>query len=407
MDLLMIIRVAFRALVRNKMRAALTMLGIIIGVSAVIAMVSIGQGAQASVQAQIESIGTNLLFVSAGAQNVGGVRSGTGDSGTNTLTVEDLDAIKREVPSVSMVTPSINARSQLVSGNANWNTSVTGVSEQYPDVRKWPIQSGEFFTDADVRTAARVIVIGQTVGDNLFPGTDPVGQTLRVMNLPFRVVGVMKKKGQDQQGRDQDDVSFAPYTTVQKKILGSPRVQIAYVSAISQDATYTAQAQITDLLRQRHKLAGSEPDDFTVRNMTDIADAANATSNTMTILLACIAGVSLLVGGIGIMNIMLVSVTERTREIGIRMAIGARSSAVRSQFLIESIVLSLTGGLFGIVLGIAVSLAIPKMLGWPTLISSMAIIGSVIFSVAVGIFFGYYPARKAAALDPIEALRYE
>jgi putative ABC transport system permease protein len=407
MDFLVIIRVAFRALVRNKMRAALTMLGVIIGVSAVIAMVSIGQGAQASVQAQIESIGTNLLFVSAGAQNVGGVRSGTGDTGTNTLTVEDLDAIKREVPSVSMVTPSINARSQLVSGNANWNTSVTGVSEQYPDVRKWPIQGGEFFTDADVRTAARVIVIGQTVGDNLFPGTDPVGQTLRVMNLPFRVVGVMKKKGQDQQGRDQDDVSFAPYTTVQKKILGSPRVQIAYVSAISQDATYTAQSQISDLLRQRHKLSANEPNDFTVRNMTDIADAANQTSNTMTILLACIAGVSLLVGGIGIMNIMLVSVTERTREIGIRMAIGARSSAVRSQFLIESIVLSLTGGLIGIVLGIVVSLAIPKMLGWPTLVSTMAIVGSAVFSVAVGVFFGYYPARKAAALDPIEALRYE
>lgn len=407
MDLLNIIRVAFRALMRNKMRAALTMLGIIIGVSAVIAMVSIGQGAQASVQAQIESIGTNLLFVSAGAQNVGGVRSGTGDSGTNTLTVEDLDAIKREVPSVSMVTPSVNARSQLVSGNANWNTTVTGVSEQYPDVRKWTIQSGGFFTDADVRTAARVIVIGQTVGDNLFPGTDPVGETLRVMNSPFRVVGVMARKGQDAQGRDQDDIAFAPYTTVQKKILGSPRLQIAYVSAISQDATYTAQSQITELLRQRHKLSANEPDDFTVRNMTDIADAANATSNTMTILLACIAGVSLLVGGIGIMNIMLVSVTERTREIGIRMAIGARSSAVRSQFLIESIVLSLTGGLFGIILGIAVSLAIPKMLGWPTLVSTMAIIGSVIFSAAVGIFFGYYPARKAAALDPIEALRYE
>jgi putative ABC transport system permease protein len=407
MDLLMIIRVAFRALVRNKMRAALTMLGIIIGVSAVIAMVSIGQGAQASVQAQIEGIGTNLLFVSAGAQNVGGVRSGTGDSGTNTLTVEDLDAIKREVPSVSMVTPSVNARSQLVSGNANWNTSVTGVSEQYPDVRKWTVQSGGFFTDADVRTAARVIVIGQTVGDSLFPGADPVGQTLRVSNLPFRVVGVMARKGQDQQGRDQDDVAFAPYTTVQKKVLGSPRVQIAYVSAISQDATYTAQSQITELLRQRHKLSDNEPNDFTVRNMTDIADAANETSNTMTILLACIAGVSLLVGGIGIMNIMLVSVTERTREIGIRMAIGARSSAVRSQFLIESIVLSLTGGLFGIVLGVIVSLAIPKMLGWPTLVSTMAIVGSAIFSVAVGVFFGYYPARKAAALDPIEALRYE
>jgi putative ABC transport system permease protein len=407
MNLLMIIRVAFRALVRNKMRAALTMLGIIIGVSAVIAMVSIGQGASASVQAQIESIGTNLLFVSAGAQNVGGVRSGTGDTGTQTLTVEDLDAIKREVPSVSMVTPSVNARSQLVAGNMNWNTNVTGVSEQYPDVRKWPVATGSFFTDADIRTAARVIVIGQTLADNLYPGADPIGQDIRVMSLPFRVVGVMAAKGQDPQGRDQDDVAFAPYTTVQKKILGRDRIQIAYVSAISQDATYTAQSQITDLLRQRHKLGPNEPSDFTVRNMTDIAEAANETSKTMTILLACIAGVSLLVGGIGIMNIMLVSVTERTREIGIRMAIGARSSAVRSQFLIESIVLSLTGGAIGIILGVVLSLAIPAFLGWPTLVSMMAIVGSVLFSAAVGIFFGYYPARKAASLDPIEALRYE
>ena len=407
MDFLNIIRVAFRALVRNKMRAALTMLGIIIGVSAVIAMVSIGQGASASVQAQIESIGTNLLFVSAGAQNVGGVRSGTGDTGTNTLTVDDLDAIKREVPSVSMVTPNVNARSQLVAGNMNWNTSVTGVSEEYPEIRKWPVASGSFFTDADVRTAARVIVIGQTLADNLFPGADPIGQDLRVLNLPFRIVGVMARKGQDPQGRDQDDVAFAPYTTVQKKILGRDRVQIAFVSAISQDATYTAQSQITDLLRQRHKLTANEPNDFTVRNMTDVAEAANETSKTMTILLACIAGVSLLVGGIGIMNIMLVSVTERTREIGIRMAIGARSSAVRSQFLVESIVLSLTGGTVGIILGVVLSLSIPALLGWPTLISMMAIIGSVLFSAAVGIFFGYYPARKAASLDPIEALRYE
>jgi putative ABC transport system permease protein len=407
MTLLMIIRVAFRALVRNKMRAALTMLGIIIGVSAVIAMVSIGQGASASVQAQIESIGTNLLFVSAGAQNVGGVRSGTGDTGTNTLTVDDLDAIKREVPSVSMVTPSVNARSQLVAGNMNWNTSVTGVSEQYPEIRKWPVATGSFFTDADVRTAARVIVIGQTLVDNLFQGTDPIGQDIRVASLPFRVVGVMARKGQDPQGRDQDDVAFAPYTTVQKKVLGRDRVQIAYVSAISQDATYTAQEQITELLRQRHKLTANEPNDFTVRNMTDVAEAANETSKTMTILLACIAGVSLLVGGIGIMNIMLVSVTERTREIGIRMAIGARSSAVRTQFLIESIVLSLTGGTIGIVLGVGLSLAIPAFLGWPTLVSMMAIVGSVLFSAAVGIFFGYYPARKAASLDPIEALRYE
>jgi putative ABC transport system permease protein len=407
MNILSIIRIAFLALARNKMRAALTMLGIIIGVSAVIAMVSIGQGAQASVQAQIENMGTNLLFISAGAQNVGGVRSGAGDTGTNTLTAEDLDAIRREVPSVAMVTPNVNARSQLVSGNLNWSTSVQGVSEQFPDIRKWTVQSGEFFAETDVRTAARVIVLGQTIADNLFPGMDPVGQTVRVMNLPFRVVGVMARKGQDPQGRDQDDTALAPYTTVQKKILGSPRLQIAYVSAISQDATYTAQTQITDLLRQRHKLSPSDANDFTVRNMTDVAEAANETNNIMTILLGSIAGVSLLVGGIGIMNIMLVSVTERTREIGIRMAIGARSSAVRTQFLIESIVLSLTGGLVGILLGIIASLAIPLMLGWPTLVSTSAIIGSVLFSAAVGIFFGYYPARKAAALDPIEALRYE
>src|SRR5437867_1142354 len=254
MDLLMIIRVAFRALQRNKMRAALTMLGVIIGVSAVVAMVSIGQGAQAAVQAQIDSIGTN------------------------TLTVEDLDAIKREVPSVSMVTPAVNARGQLVAGNMNWNTSIQGVSEQYPEVRKWAVQSGEFFTDSDVRTAARVLVIGQTIADNLFTGADPVGQSIRVQNLPFRVVGVMAIKGQDAQGRDQDDVAFTAYTTVQKKILGSPRLQIAYVSAVSPEATYTAQQQITDLLRQRHKLGANEPDDFTGRNMSEIAQPPNGTN---------------------------------------------------------------------------------------------------------------------------------
>ena len=407
MTVLMIIKIAFRALVRNKMRAALTMLGIIIGVSAVIAMVSIGQGAQASVQAQISSIGTNLLFISAGAQNVGGVRSGTGETGTNTLTVEDLEAISREVPSVSMVTPAVNTRTQLIFGNQNWNTQIQGVNEQYPEIRKWNVQEGAFFTDTEVRTAARVLVIGQTIADSLFPGTDPIGQTVRVRDLPFRVVGVMARKGQDPQGRDQDDTAFAPYTSVQKKILGSERVQIAYVSAISQDATFTAQEQITEVLRQRHNLGRNEPNDFTVRNMTDIAEAANETNSIMTMLLASIASVSLLVGGIGIMNIMLVSVTERTREIGIRMAIGARSSAVRTQFLIESVVLSLTGGIAGIVLGVLVSFLIPQLLGWPTMVSTPAIIGSVVFSAAVGIFFGYYPARKAAALDPIDALRHE
>ncbi len=407
MTILMIVKIAFRALVRNKMRAALTMLGIIIGVSAVIAMVSIGQGAQASVQAQISSIGTNLLFVSAGAQNVGGVRSGTGETGTNTLTLEDLEAIAREVPSVSMVTPAVNTRTQLIFGNQNWNTQIQGVNEQYPEIRKWNVQEGSFFTDAEVRTAGRVLVIGQTIADNLFPGMDPIGQTLRVRDLPFRIVGVMARKGQDPQGRDQDDTAFAPYTSVQKKILGSERVQIAYVSAISQDATFTAQEQITEVLRQRHNLGRNEPNDFTVRNMTDIAEAANETNSIMTMLLASIASVSLLVGGIGIMNIMLVSVTERTREIGIRMAIGARSSAVRTQFLIESVVLSLTGGMAGILLGVLVSLLIPQLLGWPTMVSTPAIVGSVVFSAAVGIFFGYYPARKAAALDPIDALRHE
>lgn len=407
MNFLVIVRIAYRALARNKMRAALTMLGVIIGVGAVIAMVSIGQGAQASVQAQISNMGTNLLFVSAGAQNVGGVRSGTGDSGTNTLTEEDLAAIQREVPSVSALSPMINSRSQLVVGNQNWNTSIQGVSEQLPGIRKWTIQTGEFFSEADVRSAARTIVLGQTIVDNLFYGTDPVGQYVRVMDLPFRVIGVLARKGQDAQGRDQDDIAFAPYTTVQKKLLGTTRIQVAYVSAISGDATYTAQLQITDLLRQRHKLSGNQPDDFTVRNMSDIAEAANETNSIMTWLLGSIAGVSLLVGGIGIMNIMLVSVTERTREIGIRMAIGARSSAVRTQFLIESIVLSLTGGIIGILLGVVASLVIPMLLGWPTLVSTAAIIGSVIFSAAVGIFFGYYPARKAAALDPIDALRYE
>jgi putative ABC transport system permease protein len=408
MNALSIIRIAFRALARNKMRAALTMLGIIIGVSAVIAMVSIGQGAQATVQAQIEGMGTNLLFVSAQAQNAGGVRGGAGaDSSSSQLTAEDLTAIRREVPSVAMVSPQVNSRAQLVAGNLNWSVQVQGVSHEFTDIRKWQVGSGAFFTDADVRTAARVIVLGQTVADNLFPGADAVGQTVRVTNLPFRVVGVMARRGQDPQGRDQDDVAFAPYTAVQKKLLGNNRLNVAFVSAVSQEATYTAQAQITDLLRQRHKLTPSEPNDFTVRNMSDVAEAANETNSTMTVLLGCIAGVSLLVGGIGIMNIMLVSVTERTREIGIRMAIGARSSAVRTQFLIESIVLSLTGGVVGILLGVGVSVAIPLLLGWPTLVSTASIIGSAAFSAAVGVFFGYYPARKAAALDPIDALRFE
>jgi putative ABC transport system permease protein len=383
------------------------MLGVIIGVAAVIAMVSIGQGAQASVDAQIQSIGTNLLFVTAGAQNVGGVRSGTADLGRRTLTVDDVDAIQSEVPTVSMASPVVSTRGQIVNGNSNWNTSVQGVNEKFQQIRLWKIQDGQFISDTDVQTQARVVVLGQTVATNLFQGLDPVGQSVRILNLPFRVIGVLASKGQDAQGRDQDDIVFAPFSTVQKKLLAIDYVQSAYVSAISGSATYTAQQQITALLRQRHKLAPNEDDDFFVRNQADIAATADATNQIMTLLLGSVAGVSLFVGGIGIMNIMLVSVTERTREIGIRMAIGARSSAVRTQFLIESVVLSLGGGVIGIVLGIVVSIVIPRLLGWNTLISPTSIIGSVIFSAAVGIFFGYYPARKAASLDPIEALRYE
>ena len=407
MNLLVIFRVAIRALGRNKARSALTMLGIVIGVGAVIAMVSIGQGAQASVQEQIANVGTNLLFLRAGSQNVGGVQTGTDDSGSRSLKIEDIEAIRREIPSVAMASPSVNARVQIIAGNQNWRTSVQGVAEQFPEIRKWSVASGRFFADTDIATAARVAVIGQTIANNLFPGMEPVGQTIRVRDLPFLVVGVMAPRGEDQQGKDQDDLILAPYTTVQKKLLAITYVQSALVSATSPDSTKIAEQQITDLLRQRHKLAPNQENDFSVRNMTDIAEAADATNRIMILLLGSIASVSLLVGGIGIMNIMLVSVTERTREIGIRMAVGARSSAVRVQFLIESIMLSLAGGLIGIIVGVGISLVVPSMLGWPTLVSPLAILGSVVFSAAVGIFFGYYPARKAAALDPIDALRYE
>ena len=405
MKLAPIVRIALRALVRNKARSFLTALGIIIGVGSVIAMVSLGQGAQQQVEQQISSMGTNMLIVSSGGQRTGGVRGAMG-SGT-ALTPEDVEAIAREAPAVRAVSPSVTASVTVVFGNQNWTTRAEGVGEAYPSIRNWTIGSGGFFSPAEVRTAARVAVIGRTVADQLFPGMDPVGQMIRVRNLPFRVVGVLHPKGQSQFGQDQDDTLLIPYTAAMKKLLSITHIPNAYVSATSSEATFVAQDQIGQLLRQRHGLRAGEEDDFSVRNLTDIADMATQTTGVMTLLLGSIAGVSLIVGGIGIMNIMLVSVTERTREIGIRMAVGARARHVRMQFLIESMVLGLAGGVAGIVAGVGLSFLLSLAFGWPQFISVISILASVVFSVAVGVFFGYYPARKAASLDPIEALRYE
>jgi putative ABC transport system permease protein len=407
MNLLLTFRIAIRALGRNKMRSSLTMLGIIIGVGAVIANLAIGQGASAQIQAQIANLGNNMLYVMSGSMNQGGMRGGAGTS--NTLIPEDADAIERECPAVRAVSPGVRANGQLVFGNQNWvaSSQIQGTNEKFPDIRLWPVASGDFFTEGDVRTAARVCVVGKTVADNLFSGSDPVGLTMRIRNLPFRVIGILSTKGQNQYGQDQDDTVIVPYTTVQKKMLTQTHINQIMVSAISPSATFTAEKQITDLLRQRHKLGPNQENDFFVRNLTDVAEAADQSSKIFINLLASIASVSLLVGGIGIMNIMLVSVTERTREIGIRMAIGARSAAIRRQFLIESVTLSVVGGVFGILMGVGASITISKTLGWPTLISPISIVASVIFSMLVGVAFGYYPARKAAGLDPIDALRYE
>ena len=407
MNLWVTFRIALRALARNKMRSVLTMLGIIIGVGAVIAMVGIGQGASASIQSQIANLGNNMLQIWSGSSNSGGMRGGSGSN--NTLTADDVEAIEQECPSVRAASPGVRANGQLVFGNQNWSASsgISGANEKFPEIRSWTIASGEFFNEGDVRTSARVCVLGKTVADNLFAGVDPVGQTLRIRNLPFRVVGVLNPKGPTAFGQDQDDTVIVPYTTAQKKMLSITWIHNAMVSAISPSATFTAEKQITELLRQRHKLGPNMENDFMVRNLSDVAEAADESSKIMTNLLASIAGVSLMIGGIGIMNIMLVSVTERTREIGIRMAIGARSRVIRRQFLIESITLSLVGGLIGVLFGIAASVTISSTLNWPTLISPVTIVGSVLFSIVVGVAFGYYPARKAAALDPIDALRYE
>jgi putative ABC transport system permease protein len=406
MDFTSILKIALRALARNKMRSSLTMLGIIIGVAAVIAMVGVGQGAQKQVADQIAAMGSNMLFVSSGSVNRGGMRMGWG--ATKTLVIDDMHAILREVPTAKQAAPGSTTTSQIVYGNDNWFTRVTGTEPQYFDVRAWPVAAGSPFTQSDVDTAANVAVIGETVRKNLFGAVDPVGQTIRLKNLPFRVTGVLAPKGQSAaMGDDQDDTVIIPITTLQKKITGDTWLRFIMVSAVSKEASFTAQSQIEALLRDRHRIRAGSDDDFVVRNLAELAEAADVTQKTLTLLLASTAGVALIVGGIGIMNIMLVSVTERTREIGIRMAIGATDTDVQSQFLTEAVVLSCMGGFFGILFGIGVSTLITNMAGWAVFISPVSIIAAVVFSMAVGIFFGFYPARKAAALDPIEALRYE
>jgi putative ABC transport system permease protein len=406
MGIWMILKISLKSLGRNKIRSILTMLGIIIGVAAVITMVSLGQGAQRQVQEEIAAMGTNTLWIRAGSRRSWGIRSGSGTM--NTLNAADFDAIAQEVPTVQAVSPSASTMAQVVFGNQNWNTRIEGYNEQYPLLRNWPLTQGSFFEESHVKTASRVAVLGQTVVDELFGGGDPVGQTIRVKNLPFQVLGVLKKKGANNWGRDQDDTIIVPYTTVQKKFQGGVLyVQSGLISAVSARASFAAQEQITALLRQRHDLGSAQANDFRVRNLSEFAERAEATNRIMTNLLASIAAVSLLVGGIGIMNIMLVSVTERTREIGIRMAIGARPGHVRIQFLAEAIVLCLVGGFIGLGMGLGGSVLVSQAMGWPTQISPNSIVVSIIFSAAIGVFFGYYPAHKAARLDPIEALHYE
>jgi putative ABC transport system permease protein len=405
MNLLLIPRVAFKAIIQNTMRSALTALGIIIGVAAVICVVAIGEGASARVEQAITNIGANLIWIEAGGVNRNGVRTGSG--GTKSLTLADYDAIKEHIPLVTNVTPQADSRVQLVYGNQNWNSSVRGVAPAYIALKGWNIAKGGMYTDADVERASNVCVLGQTVAEQLFGGTDPIGETIRVKDQSCQVVGVLEVKGQTATGQDQDDNLLMPYTTVMKKVIGHTWLDDIMCSAISAAVVDQAEQDIAALMRDRHHIRPGAADDFNLRHPTEIAEAVKQSTQTMEMLLAAIASVSLLVGGIGIMNIMLVSVTERTREIGLRMAIGARSRDVRLQFLIEAVILSLIGGTIGMLGGIAGSHAISNAFAWPTRVSSNAILLAFGFSAAIGIFFGFYPASKAATLDPIDALRFE
>ena len=406
MNVLKTARVSLHALSRNKMRSFLTALGIIIGVGAVIAMVSIGQGAKSQVEQTFSSLGTNVLTVRPGSSSFRGVSGGAGSY--NTLTTADSQAIEDECDAVLAVSPSVSTRAQVVFGNKNWNTSIQGAGDDYLIIKNWEISEGMFFDETMVKSGQKVCVLGSEVSQNLFEGADPLGQIIRIKTIPFKVLGVLEQKGEAAGFFSQDDIILVPYTTAQRRLLGvGDTLQSIDVSAVSAEMTTPAQTQIEELLRIRHKIAPGAEDDFNVRNMTEIAEGATESTKILTILLGGIASVSLLIGGIGIMNIMLVSVTERIREIGVRMSVGAKEKDILLQFMVEAIVLSVIGGILGIAVGVSGSQLISRLAGWQTIISLGAIVLAFFFSASVGIFFGFYPARKASKLDPIEALRYE
>jgi putative ABC transport system permease protein len=399
-----LLKVASQSILKNKMRTLLTMLGIVIGVGAVIVMVAVGNGAQTMIKEQISSLGTNLIIVMPGAGVVGGANQGAGTF--NKLTVADAEKLKSEGTMLSAVSPVVSTRTQVIGGNGNWRTSINGVSTDFLTIRDWSVTSGAFFEDADVKAGRKIAVIGATVANNLFPGSDPVGAQIQIGHVPFTITGVLAAKGQNAGGQDQDDVVLVPYSTAQNRLSGNVRIGQILVSATNADDIAAAQEEIKGIMRESHRLNGAD-DDFTVRNQTEIAQAATSTTKVMSGLLAAIASISLLVGGIGIMNIMLVSVTERTREIGIRMAIGARGSDVLTQFLVESVAMSVLGGLVGLAAGYGGAALLGHITGWTTSTPPSAVAIAVGFSAAVGVFFGFYPARKAAGLNPIQALRYE
>ncbi len=406
MNILNILRISYRSLGRNKLRSFLTMLGIIIGVAAVIAMLAIGQGASDAVKEQIASLGTNVVIVFPFASSQGVVRFQAG--ATSRLTESDAVAIQAQCPAVKYITPAVRVVAQVIAGTQNWQTQIMGVYPDFEQIRNWPVQAGSWYTTSDERTAQKVCVIGQTVATNLFgPGAMPVGATVQIRNIPFRVLGVLASKGQSAMGQDNDDIVMAPFSTVQQDLAGTIYANVLFGSAISTNAVNTAVNEITEYMRIKHNLPAWKPDDFTVRTQTEIASTADATTKTMTLLLASVAAISLIVGGIGIMNIMLVSVTERTREIGIRMAVGARGGDVLMQFLVEALSLSLLGGIIGVVLGVLTSKFVSNVQHWPIAVSPESIALAFFFAAIIGIFFGWYPARKAANLNPIEALRYE